>query len=117
TRRTGTGCWLNTHSFDYRCGDTVAVAEMFMHIIKRRNRFEQQRGKYFNAGCLVKIFLVFFNATLTFITVTREKYDYRMKIFACHIIFPVIRMVHSGIAEHLCASRHSLAEWFRKCAE
>ena len=97
-------------AFDDRLRKPVAVAEVIVRIVERRRRLQVQRRKHLHALALRDEFFVLDLATAALGGIAGEQDDDGVEVRAGETAHPVIRMIFSGIAEHLRAGDHALLE-------
>jgi hypothetical protein len=113
-RRTGARCRLYTRSFDDWLREPVAVAEVFVSVVKRGDRLQIQRGEKFHSLAFRHISFMFLLAPLTFNNVACKQYGDGMQVWTCQVPNPVIRVIRAGGGEHVRSRRHPLTKLLRK---
>ena len=108
----GAGRRYLASAFDDRLREPVAIAEVIVGIIEWRRRLQVQRRKHLDAFALRDEFVVLHPAALTLGVVAGEQNRDGVKIRAGESADPVVRMIFSGVAEHLRTGDHSLLELF-----
>ena len=103
-----------TGAFDDRLREPVAVAEVIVRIIERRRRLQIQRRKHLYAFAPRDELFVLGLAALALGGVAGEQDRDGVQVGAGQTAHPVVRMILSGIAEHLRAGDHALPELLRK---
>src|SRR5262249_55702507 len=109
--------WRDPRSLDFRLRHAIAISEVIVGVLERRRRLEIERRQRFDAREPRGILLMFLDTPLPLRHVAREQDHQRVKVGAGEPAHPVIGMVRAGVAEHLRARRHALAELFRKRRE
>jgi hypothetical protein len=112
--RARAGCRLHSGSLDDWLREPIAVAEVFMSIVKRRDSFQIKGGQKFNSLALLQIAFMLLATPLSLRDIAREQYDNGMQGWTCQASNPVIRMVGSCNAEDIRTRSHALPELFGK---
>ena len=99
-------------AFDHRLREPVAIAEVVVCIIKRRRRFQVQGREHLHAFAPRDELVVLYLAALSLGSIAGEQDRDGVKIRAGEAAHPVVRMIFSGVAEHLRAGDHALLELF-----
>src|SRR6478672_4707991 len=99
-------------TLDDRLREPVAVAEMVVRVVERRRRLQVQRREHLHALALRNEFVVLYLAAITLGSITGEQDGDGVKVRAGEATHPVVRMILSGLAEHLRPGNHALLELF-----
>ena len=108
---------LLARSLDDRLRETVAVAEMIVSIVKRRNGLKVEHREDLDAGAVGDKLLVLRDAAVMFRIVPREENDDRVQIGARKAADPMFGRVQTRVAKHLRPRGHALLELLRKRRE
>src|SRR2546430_16687767 len=100
-RRAGAGRRHFASALDDRLRAPVAVAEMVVRVVERRRRLQVQRREHLHALALRNEFVVLYLAATTLGSIAGEQDGDGVKVRAGEASHPVVRMILSGIAEHL----------------
>jgi hypothetical protein len=85
---------------------------MVVCIVEWRRRFQIQRGEHLNPFAPCDELIVLSQAAPALSGVAGEQDGDGVKLRAGEASNPVVRMILSGVAEHLCAGNHALFELF-----
>ena len=111
-RRAGAGRRHFAGAFDDRLRKPVAVAEMVVRIVERRRRLQVQRREHLHAFALCDELVVLGDAACALGGVAGKQDGDGVEVRAGEAAHPVVRMILSGVAEHLRAGDHALLELF-----
>src|SRR5260370_10686877 len=85
---------------------------MVVRLLEPRRRLQVQRREHLHALALRNEFVVLYLAAITLGSITGEQDGDGVKVRAGEATHPVVRMILSGIAEHLRPGNHALLELF-----
>src|SRR6476619_1624049 len=90
---------------------------MIVCIVEWRGRLQIQRGKHLNPFAPCDELIVLSQAAPALGGVAGEQDGDGVKLWAGEASNPVVRMVLSGVAQHLCPANHALLELFGERGE
>ena len=111
-RRAGAGRRHLAGALDDRLREPVAIAEVVVCIVERRRRLQVQRREHLNAFAPRDELVVLRLAAPALGGIAGEQDRDGVKVRAGEASDPVVRMILSGVAEHLRAGDHALLELF-----
>jgi hypothetical protein len=112
--RARAGCRLHSRSLDDRLREPIAIAEVLMSVVKRRDSFQIKGGEKFNSLALLHVAFVLLPTPLALRDIACEQYGNGVQGWTCQASHPVIRMVCAGNAENVRPGSHALTELLGK---